>query len=72
MAEEMGVLYMGEIPIEPEVVKSGANGIPMVKAHPHSKTATAFGRIVRIAGREHMYTGEASKNYAFADVGIAD
>ncbi len=47
MAEEMGVPYLGSIPIEPEVVHSGDSGIPMVQAHPHSKTATAFGRIVR-------------------------
>ncbi len=47
MAEEMGVPYLSAIPIEPEVVRSGDSGVPMVKAHPHSKTATAFGRMVR-------------------------
>ena len=47
MAEEMGVPYLGGIPIEPEVVVSGDSGTPMVKAHPHSETAKAFGRIVR-------------------------
>jgi ATP-binding protein involved in chromosome partitioning len=46
MAEEMGVPYLGGIPIEPEVVVSGDSGTPMVKAHPHSETAKAFGRIV--------------------------
>jgi ATP-binding protein involved in chromosome partitioning len=48
MAEEMGVPYLGAIPIEPEIVKSGDSGIPIVQAHPHSKTATAFGRIVHM------------------------
>jgi len=47
MAKEMGVPYLSAIPIEPEVVKSGDSGVPMVQAHPHSKTATAFGRMVR-------------------------
>jgi ATP-binding protein involved in chromosome partitioning len=47
MAEEMGIPYLGGIPIEPEVVISGDSGTPMVKAHPHSETAKAFGRIVR-------------------------
>jgi Mrp family chromosome partitioning ATPase/predicted Fe-Mo cluster-binding NifX family protein len=47
MAEEMSVPYLGAIPIEPEVVASGDSGTPMVKAHPHSETAKAFGRIVR-------------------------
>ena len=47
MAEEMGVPYLGAIPIEPEIVVSGDSGTPMVQAKPHSETAKAFGRIVR-------------------------
>ncbi len=47
MAKEMGVPYLSSIPIEPDVVRSGDSGIPMVQAYPHSKTATAFGRMVR-------------------------
>jgi ATP-binding protein involved in chromosome partitioning len=47
MAAEMGVPYLGAIPIEPEVVVSGDSGTPMVQARPHSETARAFGRIVR-------------------------
>jgi predicted Fe-Mo cluster-binding NifX family protein len=47
MAEEMGVRYLGAIPIEPAVVVSGDKGEPIVKAEPHSETAKAFGRIVR-------------------------
>ena len=47
MAEDMGVPYLGEIPIEHEVVVSGDQGTPMVQAHPDSETARAFNRIVR-------------------------
>lgn len=47
MAEELGVPYLGAIPIEPEIVASGDNGIPMVLSKPDSETAKAFGRIVR-------------------------
>jgi Mrp family chromosome partitioning ATPase/predicted Fe-Mo cluster-binding NifX family protein len=47
MAEEMGVPYLGAIPIEPEIVVSGDSGTPIVQAKPHSETAKAFGRIVR-------------------------
>jgi Mrp family chromosome partitioning ATPase len=47
MAEEMGVPFLGAIPLEPEVVVSGDSGTPMVQAKPHSATAKAFGRIVR-------------------------
>lgn len=46
MAEEMGVPYLGAIPIEPEVVVSGDSGTPIVQAKPHSETAKAFRRIV--------------------------
>ena len=48
MAREMGVPYLGAIPIEPGVVVSGDSGTPMVQEHPHSETAKAFGRIVRV------------------------
>ena len=46
MAEEMGVPFLGAIPIEPEVVVSGDTGAPMVRAKPHSEAAKAFGRVV--------------------------
>jgi ATP-binding protein involved in chromosome partitioning len=48
MAEEMGVPYLGAIPIDPEVVVSGDAGTPVVQAKPHSETAKAFARITRI------------------------
>ncbi len=47
MAEEMKVPFLTSIPIEPEVVRSGDGGVPVVRQHPHSETAKAFGRIVR-------------------------
>ncbi len=48
MAEEMDVPFLGAIPIEPAVVLSGDSGKPIVQSHPHSITAEAFGRIVRM------------------------
>jgi Mrp family chromosome partitioning ATPase/predicted Fe-Mo cluster-binding NifX family protein len=47
MAEEMGVPYLGAIPIEPAVVASGDDGTPIVQAQPHSEAGKAFGRIIR-------------------------
>jgi Mrp family chromosome partitioning ATPase/predicted Fe-Mo cluster-binding NifX family protein len=47
MADEMGVPFLGAIPIDPEVVSSGDSGKPMVQANPHSETAKAFNRIIR-------------------------
>jgi len=47
MAEEMGVPFLGAIPIEPEVVVSGDGGTPIIVQKPHSEPAKAFGRILR-------------------------
>ena len=47
MAQQVGVTYLGAIPIEPEVAATGDRGTPMVQASPHSETAKVFGRIVR-------------------------
>jgi len=47
MAGDMGVPFLGSVPIDPQVTVSGDGGEPVVKAHPHSETSQAFGRIVR-------------------------
>jgi len=47
MADDMGVPYLGAIPIEPDVVVSGDAGTPIVLAKPDSATARAFGTIIR-------------------------
>ncbi len=47
MAEEMGVPFLGSVPIAPEVVLAGDSGTPIVRAKSHSETAKAFTRIVR-------------------------
>jgi ATP-binding protein involved in chromosome partitioning len=46
MSEEMGVPFLGSIPIEAEVVTAGDSGTPVVKARPESAVAQAFGRVV--------------------------
>lgn len=47
MAEQMGVSFLGTIPIDPEVVVSGDGGTPIVKAKPDSETARAFADLAR-------------------------
>ena len=47
LAQQVGVPFLGTIPIEPEVMQTGDRGMPMVKANPHSETAKVFGHIVR-------------------------
>jgi Mrp family chromosome partitioning ATPase len=58
MAEELGVPYLGAIPIEPDVVSTGDSGNPMVQAFPHSETAKAFGRIVRVLSEPELGSTE--------------
>jgi len=47
MAIEMGVPFLGDIPIDPEVVLSGDSGAPVVRSNTDSETAKAFGVIVQ-------------------------
>lgn len=46
MAEEMGVPFLGRIPIEPDIVISGDRGKPFVYHNGHSPFAKDFERIV--------------------------
>ena len=41
-ADRMKVPFLGEVPLEPGVVKAGDEGMPMVMAHPESASAKAF------------------------------
>jgi ATP-binding protein involved in chromosome partitioning len=65
MADQVGVPYLGAIPIEPEVVVSGDSGKPIVQAQPNSETAKAFGRIVSAllerGGASREQEGRASR-----------
>jgi ATP-binding protein involved in chromosome partitioning len=44
-AEEHGVPFLGEVPLEPLVRAGGDSGEPIVAAHPDSVTAQAFERV---------------------------
>jgi ATP-binding protein involved in chromosome partitioning len=45
MAEEMGVHYLGSVPMEKETRECGDNGTPIVLKYPESKSAKAFDEI---------------------------
>jgi len=45
MAEQFGVPFLGEIPIDPEIRKGGDSGVPIVESHPESTAAKAFNQI---------------------------
>ena len=46
LAQEMGVPFLGQIPIDPEVVTAGDAGIPLVRDGPQSPAARAFADVV--------------------------
>lgn len=56
LARELGVPFLGAVPIEPAIVDSGDAGTPMVKTHPDSPAARAY---VKIA--EALVGGGAAK-----------
>jgi ATP-binding protein involved in chromosome partitioning len=41
-AEQLGVPFLGDIPIDPEIVIGGDAGTPIVVSHPDSAAAGAF------------------------------
>ena len=47
-AEELGVPFLGEVPIDPEVVVGGDQGVPIVERNPESPAAKAY---VQVAGQ---------------------
>lgn len=46
MAKEMGVVFLGKVPIDPGIVESGDKGTPFVLSQPGSEAAKAFEKIV--------------------------
>ena len=46
MAQEMGVPFLGRIPIDPEIVEACDLGLPYVSTYTQNETAKVFGRIV--------------------------
>jgi Flp pilus assembly CpaE family ATPase len=46
LAREMNVPFLGQIPIDPEVVTAGDSGIPLLRDGPRSPAAAAFASVV--------------------------
>lgn len=59
MAKDMGIPFLGSIPMDSDVVESSDGGVPFISAHPDSPASTAFGRVVaRIVGKGEEDTKE--------------
>jgi ATP-binding protein involved in chromosome partitioning len=48
LAREMGVPFLGQIPIDPEVVTAGDAGAPLLRDGPQSPAAKAFAEVVGV------------------------
>ena len=57
LAQEMGVPFLGQIPIDPEVVTAGDAGIPLVHDGPQSPAAKAFADVVRLILDRNLDSG---------------
>ncbi|MCX5832703.1 MAG: Mrp/NBP35 family ATP-binding protein [Deltaproteobacteria bacterium] len=63
MANDMGVPFLGRIPIDPEIVKSGDEERPYMYFYPQTGTAQKFDEIVeRIAGNESPVVSRPQDN----------
>jgi Mrp family chromosome partitioning ATPase/predicted Fe-Mo cluster-binding NifX family protein len=47
LATEMAVPFLGRIPLDPQIVRSGDDGTPFVQALPDSPTAAAFAAVIQ-------------------------
>jgi ATP-binding protein involved in chromosome partitioning len=51
-AEELGIDFLGEVPIEPAIREGADQGVPIVEADPSSPSAKAFEQIAgKVAAR---------------------
>lgn len=56
LADEMGIRFLGKIPVDPRIVDTGDRGKPIVGAYPESITAKAFEDLIRniVSATEEM------------------
>ncbi len=47
LAQEMGVPFLGSIPLDPEMGRSAEEGYAYLKVHEHTPVTEAFGRIIK-------------------------
>lgn len=46
LAQDTGIPFLGEVPLDPEIVRSGDQGTPFVTRFSESKTAEAFKKVI--------------------------
>ena len=61
LAGEMNVPFLGRIPIDPEIVRSGDEGYIYVKTHPHSPAALSITSMLQRVTAENRINSEATE-----------
>ena len=56
IARELGVAFLGKVPLDPAVVDSGDSGMPLVKSAPDSPAAAAYRQIAALLMRDGTRT----------------
>ena len=67
-ARDLGVDFLGEIPIDPRIVEGGDAGNPIVRTHPDSTPAVAFREIAGRIARKLAVLAEKSPPIADANI----
>jgi len=60
IADQLGVAFLGKVPLDPAVVDSGDAGAPLVRAAPGSPAALAYRRIAEALARGEAAAGIAT------------
>ncbi len=68
VAEELGIEFLGEIPIDPRVVEAGDRGRPIVVEAPDSDVARCFQRLSEIVVRKLAVLARQSPEIADANI----
>ncbi len=71
-AEELGVAFLGEIPIDPRIVEGGDRGRPIVVDAPDSDAAGVFRELAGSVARKLAVMAESTPTIADANITWVD
>jgi ATP-binding protein involved in chromosome partitioning len=66
LARDFGIRFLGQIPFDPRLARSGDSGIPFVAMHQKTATGQVFQTIVRglsaaVSGQTHGHTERGTR-----------
>jgi ATP-binding protein involved in chromosome partitioning len=67
-ADELGVDFLGEVPIDPRIVEGGDKGRPIVLDAPDSEAAQVFAKLAGMIARKLAVLAETTPKMADANI----